>query len=84
MPSRAAHNATSTATTISRGGKLCGGSSSAAPIPTRPSPNVQTVSTHPEFPVRSRISQAPDMMTDNATAITTAERMNVTNVMSEP
>ena len=73
MPSRAAQSAIRTATTISRGGKSCGGSISAAPIPTRPSPKVQAVSTQPELPVRSRISQAPDMMTDSATAMAAIE-----------
>jgi hypothetical protein len=83
-PSRTDQIATSAATNHCRAfGEAPATGQSAEPAPTRPSENVQIVSTQPELPVRCCTSHAPVIRIDNDTAIAaSASRYKI--VMKSP
>jgi len=71
MPSRNDHTATSAATSHCRAfGAVFSSGQSELPAPTKPTENVQMVSTQPELPVRRCTTQAPAIRTESASAIT--------------
>jgi len=70
MPSRSDQTATRAATSHCRAfGAANAGGQSALAAPTRPTENVQMVSTQPELPVRCCTIQAPAIRTESAAAI---------------
>ena len=83
-PSRTDQIATRAATSHCRAlGAAPATGHSAEPAPTKPSENVQIVSTQPELPVRCCTSQAPAIRIDMDTAIkTSASRYRI--VMESP